>query len=152
MEHFPSDLLKPVEIIKNHNSFWESLAVKAMCFTQNLSYSNPKEEVSSYNIDEFMATYLCFKTKMGIAGWIFEPHPSNFEILYNFLRCSNDVYEWEILEKSWILNYKHTLILQTLQHLLVYCTLLRTVRTERKIKALIQVPIPLFRTSKILIF
>ena len=57
MEHCPSDLLKPVEIIKNHNGFCESLAVKAMCLTQNLSYSNPKEEISSCNIDEFMATY-----------------------------------------------------------------------------------------------
>jgi hypothetical protein len=28
---------------------------------------------------------------MGVAGLIFEPHPSNFENLYNFLRCSNDV-------------------------------------------------------------
>jgi hypothetical protein len=26
-----------------------------------------------------------------MAGLIFEPHPPNFENLYNFLRCSNDV-------------------------------------------------------------
>ena len=28
--------------------------------------------------------YLYFKTKMGVAGVIFEPHPPNFENLYNF--------------------------------------------------------------------
>ena len=48
------------------------------------SYLNPKEEDSSYKIDKFMAT------KMGVAGLVFEPHPPNFENLYNFQRCSND--------------------------------------------------------------
>ena len=33
---------------------------------------------------------LYIKTKMGVAGLIFEPHPSNFENQYNFLRSSND--------------------------------------------------------------
>jgi hypothetical protein len=28
---------------------------------------------------------------MGVEGVIFESHPPNFENLYNFLRCSNDV-------------------------------------------------------------
>ena len=28
---------------------------------------------------------------MDVAGLIFELHPPNFENLYNFLRCSNDV-------------------------------------------------------------
>ena len=28
--------------------------------------------------------YLYFKTKMGMAGLIFEPHPPNFENIYNF--------------------------------------------------------------------
>ena len=28
--------------------------------------------------------YLYSKTKMGVAGLIFEPHPPNFENLYNF--------------------------------------------------------------------
>ena len=28
---------------------------------------------------------------MGVAGLIFEPHPPNFENLYNFYRCSSDV-------------------------------------------------------------
>ena len=35
--------------------------------------------------------YLYFETKMGVAGLMIEPHPPNFEKLYNFLRCSNDV-------------------------------------------------------------
>ena len=34
-----------------------SLAVKAIGFTQYLSYLNPKGEDSSCKIDEFMATY-----------------------------------------------------------------------------------------------
>ena len=34
--------------------------------------------------------YLYIKTKMGVAGLIFEPHPPNFENQYNFWRCSND--------------------------------------------------------------
>ena len=28
---------------------------------------------------------------MGMLGLMFEPQPPNFENLYNFLRCSNDV-------------------------------------------------------------
>ena len=28
---------------------------------------------------------------MGVAGFIFDPHPTNFENLYNFERCSNDI-------------------------------------------------------------
>ena len=28
---------------------------------------------------------------MGVVGLMFEPHPPNFEKLYNFLRCSNDI-------------------------------------------------------------
>ena len=28
--------------------------------------------------------YLYFKTKMGVSGLMFEPHPPNFEKLYNF--------------------------------------------------------------------
>ena len=28
---------------------------------------------------------------MGVAGLMFEPHPPDFENLYNFKRCSNDV-------------------------------------------------------------
>ena len=28
--------------------------------------------------------HLYFKTKMGVAGLMFEPHPPNFEKLYNF--------------------------------------------------------------------
>jgi hypothetical protein len=38
------------------------LAVKTTCFTQYLSYLNPKGEDSSSNIDEFIATYIS-KTK-----------------------------------------------------------------------------------------
>ena len=42
---------------------------------------------------------------MGVADVIFEPHPPNFENLYNFWRCSNDakmifwyLYWFQILE------------------------------------------------------
>ena len=28
---------------------------------------------------------------MGVAGLMFKPHPPDFENLYNFKRCSNDV-------------------------------------------------------------
>ena len=35
--------------------------------------------------------YLYSKNKMGVEGVIFESHLPNFENLYNFLRCSNDV-------------------------------------------------------------
>ena len=62
------------------------LSSKHTCFTQYLSYLNPKGEDSSSNIDGFIATskFENFKTKMGVAGLIFEPHPPNFENLYNF--------------------------------------------------------------------
>ena len=56
----------------------KNVQVKVKCFTQYLSYLNPKEEESS------------FKIKIGVAGLIFDPHPLNFENQYNFLRCSND--------------------------------------------------------------
>ena len=45
---------------KNRSSY--CLAVKTTCFTQYLSYLNPKGEDSSSNIDGFMATYIS-KTK-----------------------------------------------------------------------------------------
>ena len=47
---------------------------KTTSFTQFLSYSNQKG-------------YLYFKTKIGVAGSMFEPHPPNLQLL----RCSNDV-------------------------------------------------------------
>ena len=31
------------------------------------------------------------KTKMGVAGLIFEPHPPDFKNPYNFWKCSNEV-------------------------------------------------------------
>jgi hypothetical protein len=66
-------------ILKLHkNRLSESLAVKTTCFTQYLSYLDSKRVVSSCNIDRSMAT------KMGMAGLMFEPHPPNFENLYNF--------------------------------------------------------------------
>ena len=60
---------------KKHSS--QNLAVKTTCFTQYLSYLNPKGEDSSYNIDGFPATYTS-KLK-----WAWQ-HPPNFENLYNF--------------------------------------------------------------------
>ena len=45
---------------------------------------NPKVKDSSSKIDGFMATYTYFKTKMGVAGLVFEPHPPNIEYLHNF--------------------------------------------------------------------
>ena len=46
-------------MLKLHkNRLSESLAVKTSCFTQYLSYLNPKGEVFSCNIDGFMATYI----------------------------------------------------------------------------------------------
>jgi hypothetical protein len=71
-------------ILKLHKDrLSESLAVKTTCFTKYLSYLNPKGKVSSCNIDGFMATYIS-KSKMTVAGLMFEPHPPNFEKLYNF--------------------------------------------------------------------
>ena len=35
--------------------------------------------------------YLYFKTKTGVAGLIFEPHPPYFEKNIKLLRCLNDV-------------------------------------------------------------
>ena len=44
-------------ILKLHKNR-ESLTVKTTCFTQYISYLNPKGEVSSCNIDGFMANYI----------------------------------------------------------------------------------------------
>ncbi len=62
------------------------LSCKYPCFIQYLSYLNPKEEDSSSNIDGFIATskFQNSKSKMGMAGLMLEPHPPNFENLYNF--------------------------------------------------------------------
>ena len=45
-------------------------------------------QITLLKIDGFTAT---FKTKMGVAGLMLEPSPPNFENLYNFHRCSNNV-------------------------------------------------------------
>ena len=69
------------------------LSCKFPCFTQYISYLHPKEEDSSSNIDRFIATskFQNSKTKMCLAGLMFDQHPPNFEDLYNFLKCSNDI-------------------------------------------------------------
>ena len=56
------------------------LSLETTCFTQYFSYLNPKGEDSRCKIDG----YLYIKTKMSMAGLIFEPHPPNFENQYNF--------------------------------------------------------------------
>ena len=52
---------------------------------------NPKRR-QSYptwpHYDQALYGYLYIKTKIGMAGLIFQPHPPNFENQYNF--CSND--------------------------------------------------------------
>jgi hypothetical protein len=50
--------MKSVILELHKNRLSESLAVKTTCLTQYLSYLNPKGEVSSCNIDGFMATYI----------------------------------------------------------------------------------------------
>ena len=50
---------------------------------KNQNYLNPKGEDSSYKIDGFMTTDKS-KTRIGVAGLIFQPHPPNFENQYNF--------------------------------------------------------------------
>ena len=57
------------------NCLSKSLAVKTTCVTQYCSNLNPKGEDSSYKIDQFMATYISTKTKMGLTDIIFELHP-----------------------------------------------------------------------------
>ena len=49
--------MKSVMLELHKNRLPESLVVKTTCFTQYLSYLNPKGEVFSCNIDGFMATY-----------------------------------------------------------------------------------------------
>jgi hypothetical protein len=50
-ELFLTTIMKPPEVLVN-----KFLAVKTTCFTQYLSYLNPKGEDSSCKIDGFMAT------------------------------------------------------------------------------------------------
>ena len=54
-----ADFKTELVILELHkNCLSESLAVKATCFTQHLSYLNPKGELSSCNIDGVMVTYI----------------------------------------------------------------------------------------------
>ena len=74
-----------LRLCKNRSS--KSLAVKTICSTQYhgyLKYLNPKGEDSSCKMVRFIATYSYFKTKMDVAGLIFELHLPNFENQYNF--------------------------------------------------------------------
>ena len=55
---YGADFKTKLVVLKLHkNRLNESLAVKTICFTQYLSYLNPKGEVFGCNIDGFMATY-----------------------------------------------------------------------------------------------
>jgi hypothetical protein len=50
-----------------------------------LIFQNMKPvEISKNLFNIIVYSYLYSKSKMGVAGVIFEPHPPNFENLYNF--------------------------------------------------------------------